>query len=174
MKLAKITGSIGCAAAAALSAAPVSARGQEAPFSLSADWVGEACVLPARFRIVLSNTGERAVWVPTIQQLGHGRPINFIAAFGDEQFSSERFFTGPPSTDLVLVEPGDSYVYAVDFDGYFSAHGGPVGDPKPWQGRIAFYYYLSDIVAAWFTVGPEGVLVHGEEPEILSNVLTCP
>lgn len=141
---------VGVCALALLAPGPASAR--EPKLDLKAEWITPACEFPARFRVTVLNTGEEAFAVPLEQTLGYARPINFVATLkegvfafnGEGQFSSEYFF-GPPYrlADLVDLDPDESQVFELEFDGIFDAHGGvrPTYEGH-WQGRFAFYYFL--------------------------------
>ena len=169
-------------AAGLLTTAPV-AQAQTPQLRLQADWVGEACVLPATFRVTLTNTGESAFAVPEEGGFGFAGPVNFEARLnegtfdwnGEPAFSSAVFRTLPPSPDqpMATLAPGQSHVYALPFDGIFDAHGGAAPHRGPWRGQFVFHYTMPEEVAR--VLQREGPVVPIMDPvaPVTSNVLDC-
>lgn len=159
------------------------AQAQTPRFELRAEWASEACVLPARFRVTLINTGETAFAVPERAGLGYAAPVNFRAVLterafdwnGDDTFSSSVFRTPPPAPDqpLISLSPGASHAYELPFDGIFDAHGGPVLAPAPWRGRFVFYYSLPKEMAQLLRRDATPVPAMDAMAVVVSNALVC-
>lgn len=158
----------------ALCGALLSACASAPRATLSAEWLTPACEFPASFRVTLRNVSDEPFAVLANQELGYGRPINFVATLkegvfpfnGQPTFSSGSFFGPPPVvTNLVELQPGENQMFEPEFDGVFDTHGGDSNRGR-WRGQLQIYYALPTSVA-------DAVPMHSADVRARSNTLEC-